>query len=168
MKTYVVRAVRWERGWELHIDGVGVTQTAKLSRADDTVRDFLMLDGHDDADTADVHFAYAGAGVEKYVEAFVHAHEAAAVAETAAAEAARRSRIAVHGLVTDVGLSGQDVARILGVSPQRVSQLLGALSAGSVKKVAAAKVAVGKPVTTRSTVSAAGRNDTLKSRRAKG
>ena len=32
MTTYSVRAKRWERGWELHIDGVGVTQFAQPRR----------------------------------------------------------------------------------------------------------------------------------------
>ena len=45
MKTYVTRAVRWQsevgHGWELHVDGVGVTQVDDLEEAPDQVRDFV-------------------------------------------------------------------------------------------------------------------------------
>ena len=33
MSTYTVRAKRWKHGWELHIDGVGVTQSRNLADA---------------------------------------------------------------------------------------------------------------------------------------
>ena len=38
MKTYQVRAKRWEHGWELHIEGVGVTQSRTLWDAEDMAR----------------------------------------------------------------------------------------------------------------------------------
>jgi hypothetical protein len=44
VNRYVVRAVRWEHGWELHIDGVGVTQSHGLRDAKRMVRDYLRLD----------------------------------------------------------------------------------------------------------------------------
>jgi hypothetical protein len=31
--VYTARAVRWSGGWELHVDGVGVTQVRILSKA---------------------------------------------------------------------------------------------------------------------------------------
>jgi hypothetical protein len=34
-----VCAKRWKRGWELHIDGIGVTQSRNLSGAEQMVRD---------------------------------------------------------------------------------------------------------------------------------
>lgn len=39
--SYVVHAYRWEQGWELHIDGVGVTQSRDLEDADRMVRDYI-------------------------------------------------------------------------------------------------------------------------------
>lgn len=45
MKTYQVIAKRWERGWELHIDGMGVTQSRTVKDAEDMVRDYLHLEG---------------------------------------------------------------------------------------------------------------------------
>lgn len=41
MKTYQVRAERWEHGWELHIAGVGVTQSHPLWDAEDMARDLI-------------------------------------------------------------------------------------------------------------------------------
>ena len=39
--AYTVRAIRWEHGWELHVDDVGVTQCATLDQADRQVRDYI-------------------------------------------------------------------------------------------------------------------------------
>jgi hypothetical protein len=44
MKAYKVRAKRWARGWELHIDGVGVTQSHSLRDAEGMARDYIALD----------------------------------------------------------------------------------------------------------------------------
>lgn len=40
-KTYDVRARHWSGGWELHIEGVGVTQVRTLENAARQVRDYL-------------------------------------------------------------------------------------------------------------------------------
>jgi hypothetical protein len=51
MSTYTVRAKRWKHGWELHIDGVGVTQSRNLDGAEKMVRDYIeTLTGRDAAD----------------------------------------------------------------------------------------------------------------------
>ena len=39
MSTYTVHAKRWKHGWELHIDGVGVTQSRNLDGAEQMVRE---------------------------------------------------------------------------------------------------------------------------------
>lgn len=38
---YEVRAARWDGGWELHIDGVGVSQVLLLKDAHQQVCDYL-------------------------------------------------------------------------------------------------------------------------------
>ena len=38
---YNVTARRWKHGWELHIDGVGVTQSRTLDTAEQMVRDYI-------------------------------------------------------------------------------------------------------------------------------
>jgi hypothetical protein len=51
VSTYTVRARRWEHGWELHIDGVGVTQSRDLDGAEQMVRAYLeSLTGRDISD----------------------------------------------------------------------------------------------------------------------
>lgn len=44
-KKYQVTAQRWKRGWELHIEGVGVTQCRTVKDAEMMVRDYLRLEG---------------------------------------------------------------------------------------------------------------------------
>ena len=48
--AYTVTAKRWEHGWELHIDGIGVTQSRLLSDAEAMVRDYLATDDVPDAE----------------------------------------------------------------------------------------------------------------------
>lgn len=50
--TYTVRVVAWDHGFELHIDGVGVTQCESLEDAERTVRDYLETVGAPSARTA--------------------------------------------------------------------------------------------------------------------
>lgn len=52
---YLVRAVRWEHGWELHIPGAGVTQSRSLSGADQQVRDYLETLYDADASAVDLN-----------------------------------------------------------------------------------------------------------------
>jgi hypothetical protein len=119
--TYRVRAKRWVRGWELHIDGVGVTQSHSLRDAEMMVRDYIALDTGVPADSFDVVITpEIGGGLDDETRA---ARAAVADAENARREAAARSRAAARKL-HQAGLSGRDIAAILGVSPQRVSQLL--------------------------------------------
>jgi hypothetical protein len=40
---YTVTAKRWVQGWELHIDGVGVTQTRTLVNAEKMAREYIAL-----------------------------------------------------------------------------------------------------------------------------
>ena len=44
MSTYTVHAKRWKHGWELHIDGLGVTQSRSLRDAESMARDYIALD----------------------------------------------------------------------------------------------------------------------------
>jgi hypothetical protein len=39
--TYHLCAKRWEHGWELHIEGVGITQSRTLWDAEDMARDLI-------------------------------------------------------------------------------------------------------------------------------
>jgi len=121
MTTYNVTARRWKRGWELHIDGVGVTQSRNLAEAESMVRDYVeSLTGADVADAVVVIATEVGHGLDEEVRA---ARDAVAAADKVTREAAVRSRRVARDLRA-AGLSGRDIAAVLKVSAQRVSQLL--------------------------------------------
>jgi DNA-directed RNA polymerase specialized sigma subunit len=121
MSTYTVRAKRWKHGWELHIDGIGVTQSRSLDGAEQMVRDYIeTLTDHDTADDVVIIQPVVGGGLDEAAQA---AREAIAEAEQALRAAAARSRQIAQQLKQE-GLSGRDIAAILHVSAQRVSQLL--------------------------------------------
>lgn len=117
--SYNVTAKRWTHGWELHIDGVGVTQCRTLDGAQEMVRDYLRLDGHEDYETANVVVNVYLDGLETEVETVHRETEAAALAQRQAGEHARQLAAALR----KHGLSVTDTATVLGVSRGRVSQL---------------------------------------------
>lgn len=124
MSTYTVRAKRWKHGWELHIDGVGVTQSRNLDGAEQMVRDYIeTLTDHATTDDSILIQPVVGGGLDEAVQA---ARENLDEAERALRVAAARSRQVAQRLKQE-GLSGRDIAAILHVSAQRVSQLLKSL-----------------------------------------
>jgi hypothetical protein len=121
VRTYPVRAKRWARGWELHIDGLGVTQSHTLRDAETMVRDYIELDTGAEPGSFDVVITpEIGNGLDGLAR---EAREAVTAADRAQREAAAQSREVARRL-RDAGLNGRDIARVLDVSPQRVSQLL--------------------------------------------
>jgi predicted XRE-type DNA-binding protein len=119
VKTYQVTAKRWERGWELHIDGVGVTQSRTVKDAEEMIRDYLRLEGITGPYDVKIDFR-----AEDDLDAEIReARRAVAEAARAQAEAAAKVREAVRHL-TDRHYRQREVAAVLGVSKQRVSQLL--------------------------------------------
>ena len=121
MNTYSVRAKRWEHGWELHIDGVGVTQSHGLKDAAFMARDLISRRVGVPEDSFDVEITpEIGGGLD---ERATEARAAVRAAATALQEAAAQSRETAR-MLQRAGLSGRDIAAVLQVSPQRVSQLL--------------------------------------------
>lgn len=122
VSTYTVRATRAGRYWELHIEGVGVTQSRSLGKdADDMIRSYVAM--NDGVAEDAVEYAITpevGGGLDAEAE---EARKAAREAEAAVSRSAARNRAAARHF-RDAGLSGRDTALILGVTPQRVSQLL--------------------------------------------
>lgn len=115
--SYTVTAKRWKHGWELHIDGVGTTQSTTLAGAEDMVRDYLELDG---LPVEDIVIRPDLDGLEQDA-AQVRAKIARVQRESR--EAATESRAVARALRT-AGLSVTDTAAVLGVSRGRVSQLV--------------------------------------------
>lgn len=131
MTAYNVRAKRAGKYWELHIDGVGVTQSRNLTNdADEMIRSYV----HMMRDVAPAAVQYeltpeVGAGLDAEAAA---ARKAASEAEKAVKLSAARNRSVARRLI-DAGLTGRDAARVLGVTPQRVTQLLGKGAIGAAK-----------------------------------
>lgn len=126
MSKFRVEAKKWEHGWELHISDeggaeIGVTQAHSLNSAVRMVRDYLELDGHNVPDSDPFEWRYAIDGLGRDDIKTVRAKTRAAA--RAAREAAEASRALARRL-KDKGVSGAEIAKILEVSPQRVSQLV--------------------------------------------
>lgn len=119
MKTYLVRMVRRDGGWDAGIDGVGWIRVDRLTGAERAVRAHLAVLGFGDATTAAVEIGF-GADLGAQV---TDVRDARAAADGWVRYASERSRELAARLASE-GLSGAEVAMILGVSPQRVSQLL--------------------------------------------
>ena len=119
MNTYVTRARRWDRGWELHVDGFGVTQVGKLAKAEGQVRDFVAtLTGRDTRnDVVDLQVDLDG--LDEEIRQVRKATEEAAAMQR---EAAAQTRLVVQKLRAR-GVPVGDIATLLGVSSGRVSQL---------------------------------------------
>lgn len=118
---YKATAKRWELGWELQVDGVGVTQSRSLATAEKMVREYVaaMLDIDDEYSFDVTVEPHLDGELAAEVEAV---HETARRAGEARDKAVAQSRKTVRDLKA-AGLSGSDVAVALGISTQRVSQL---------------------------------------------
>jgi DNA-directed RNA polymerase specialized sigma24 family protein len=121
VSTYKVRAKRWEHGWELHIEGVGVTQSHGLKDAEMMARDLISrrLDVPEDSFGVEVTPEIGNGLDERATAARAAVREAAGAQQRAAAQSREAAR-----LLQLAGLTGRDIAAVLHVSPQRVSQLL--------------------------------------------
>lgn len=129
--SYTVTAKRWPRGWELHIDGVGVTQTPSLATAEAIAREYIAfaLDLDDEnAFDVDVVPQLDKEPAQQVKLARAQVKEA----ERQQREAAAKQREVARNLSAS-GLSGREIATVLGVSAQRVSQLIGSSATAAAK-----------------------------------
>lgn len=122
MTTYNVTAKRWAHGWELHIADVGVSQSTTLASAEKMAREYISLAlDIEDQDSFDVTITpELDDDTRRELD---HARRCTEAAESAQREAAATWRRAVHSL-KDKGLVSADIARLLHLSKQRVSQLV--------------------------------------------
>ena len=122
MHTYTAVASREGRWWFVEVDGVGATQARNLTGAREMATDLIAITQNLPPDQIEVE-----------VRAVLEADLAEEIAKARAAireveelqqSVAQASRTVVRKLVNTAGLTGRDAAIVLGVSPQRVSQLL--------------------------------------------
>ena len=120
--TYTARCTREGKWWVVHVPEIDhSTQARRLDQVPETVADLVSL--FTDLDPADVTVHVTVAWPEALATLVAEVEAARADAEARAAAAADL-RLALAADLTREGLSVRDIARVLGVSHQRVAQLL--------------------------------------------
>ena len=122
MNHFEVRAQREGRYWVLQMDGIGTTQAKTLREAPEMARSLIAI-------TRGLKESAISVTVipelpQRYQREVDQAQAAIARLTEQQTITAQKSRNAARNLVHSLGLSGRDAAAVLGVSPQRVSQLL--------------------------------------------
>jgi hypothetical protein len=118
--TYGATATREERFWVIDIAGVGVTQGRTVAEAKEMARDLVSVMTDVAIEDVRVEIDFQVGGVSPVdVRGARQAVTDAAEAQERAAQISRQMVAKLRG----AGVSGRDVAGILGLSPQRVSQL---------------------------------------------
>jgi DNA-directed RNA polymerase specialized sigma24 family protein len=121
VKTYNATATREGRWWVVDVPDIGVTQGRSSREAERMAADLvaIMLDIPVEQVSVNVDFRLSD---ELTNEVYI-ARQAQKDADKAQRQAADRSRAAIRRILA-AGLSKQDAARVLGISAQRVSQLV--------------------------------------------
>jgi hypothetical protein len=131
--AFRVQAQRVERWWMLtSVDAPGaVSQVRSLAQAETTIREAIaFVQGiPEGAFTVTVEPLLA----PEHQHELTRARDAMADAEHAMAAAAEQSRELVRVLSQDAGMTGSDIAAVLNVSKQRVSQLRAAKPAREIR-----------------------------------
>ena len=124
MEHYQVEAVRDGKWWALAVTGVraAYTQARRLDQAEEMVRDMLTLLFEVDPDSFGVEISLRLADHQTAV--LGELDRAKAEAELARAEVARQQQRAARVLVQEDGLTVRDAGTIMGLSHQRVAQLI--------------------------------------------
>jgi hypothetical protein len=117
--TYIAKAKRWEHGWEIHVEGVGVTQVRLLEHAKSQVCDLVetMLDIKVTEQEIELDLQ-----IGPLADELQEVKKLTADAAQLQTQAASRVRTLVAELRSS-GFSVSDTATILGVTRGRISQL---------------------------------------------
>ncbi len=119
--AYTAIAAREGRWWVLTIEDIGVTQSRTLADAPAQAADMVGATLDVDPKTITVTVVPdLDANILAEADEARRAIDALVALQTTVAERSRKSARQLH----DAGLTGQDIATVLNVSPQRVSQLL--------------------------------------------
>lgn len=120
MTVYRATATREGKFWVIEVADVGVTQGRTVGEAKEMTRDLIAVMADVPADDVRLEIDFQVGDVSP--KELRGARRAVADAAEAQERAAQVSRQMVAKL-RNAGVSGRDVAGILGISPQRVSQL---------------------------------------------
>lgn len=119
---FEVTAKRWKKGWELHIEGVGVTQVRLLADAPQQVVDYIETLQGIEITPEDVEIV-PDLDDKSLVEEAAAARADVRAAEQAQRAAAKRQRDIARRLRQREHLSVSDTATLMKVTRGRVSQL---------------------------------------------
>lgn len=124
MTNYRTRATRWAKGWELHVHGVGVTQSRTLATAADEARDYIV--SQTGTPESDVHVILE-TDLGELGQRIIAMRNMRRHAEAEQIKAGHESRRIAREL-RQQGFSVTDIAAVLEVSRGRVSQLVATTS----------------------------------------
>ncbi|WP_326611972.1 hypothetical protein OG949_23435 [Streptomyces scopuliridis] len=120
-KMYRARALRREQGWQVEVPDIGNVWVNNLNVASEAARELIAA--QTGCGAASIHIQVAALLDEDLQKATKSAIQAVLDARRAQEKAAASYRQVARKL-KDSGITGGDIAIVLGVSPQRVSQLL--------------------------------------------
>jgi len=122
VKTYEAELTREGKWWLIAVDGIGMTQARSLKEARVMAMDMIALAKNVPSEIVDVELRPK---LDAELEAEVYlARSAIRDLDEQQQVVAASSRRVARKLVHTAGLTGRDAAVVLGISPQRVSQLL--------------------------------------------
>ena len=123
-QVFTAEAIREGKWWVVTVQGAGTTQAKTLREAKEMATDLISVMNDVPESTIEVNLiAILPPHLAKEIEAAKKAQEEAEVRRITATQ---KSRKVAYDLVKVAGLSGKDASEVLGLSPQRVSQLLSA------------------------------------------
>lgn len=120
MRTYTAHAKRWDRGWEIHVNSVGVTQVRSLDRAIESACDLVEIMTGKVITQKQVILEIHPKSINERVR---RAREKTQRAQEAQVQAAQFTREVISELRNE-GLSPADIAGLMGITRGRVTQLL--------------------------------------------
>ncbi|MFI9387326.1 hypothetical protein [Kutzneria sp. NPDC052558] len=120
MKTFEAVATREGKWWVVDVNGVGATQGRTTTEAQEMAEDLVTAMLGTTARDFVVDIVYRLP--DDLAVEFEEARRQQRLAEEAQQRAAASSRKLVHNVLA-AGLSKRDAAKVLGLSPQRISQL---------------------------------------------
>jgi hypothetical protein len=118
-RVFKATATREGKWWVVDVQGVGVTQGRSAEEARVMAAGLVEAVLEIDEPVVEVEFAVRAVPKDKIKKV----RRLIEQANTAQQEAAKASRL-VAAELHEAGLSGRDTAAVMGLSPQRVSQLL--------------------------------------------
>lgn len=122
-KVYEATAAREGGWWVIHIPELGVSgQARKLAKVEEAAQEIIALAL--DAEVADVEVAVRTVADDAVMAALSQADALAEQGQALVAKAARLRADTVRNYVKSEGLTVREAGALLGMSPQRVQQLV--------------------------------------------